>query len=708
MRSFARSAAWLAAALPALGLLASPAAAAAPGGGGAAAAAAASPISVTYGYTGSVQSFTVPVGVYGVQIVAVGGAGGDGDANDLCPHGQGGPGSRITASLDVSPGQTLSFFVAEGGHLSGAGGASGPTGDSAGGHGGGDGDIGSGNGGGGGGATTVAYLGRLALTAGGGGGGGGRGISASVCGGDGGAAGSPAQSGYNGTASTTGRFGAGGWAWRPGPYGAPDPDGGTGPGASGAGGGGGGGAGVPNGGGGLADQHDSAAGGGGGGAGGTSAAGSPLTNITYSSQGGHGSAGSVTISYRHPTNVTVPTATAQGNHLVLHAIVDGTDGGGTVDFSSNANGVVGPGGTPIADCAGLPLTQVDQGVFEATCETGIGGVGEKVTAVYSGDYAYEWNYGSGLYAVNRLATSTVASTSQATIAPGTVAAVDVEVHGSDALGSVSVTEQGVALGSCTPLVPAAVGPVATASCSVTLAAGVHPLSVAYSGDRAYLPSVSTPLTVVAATAPTIAGTPGQAQAGAPYTFAYSLGGEPAPTVTVTAGSVPPGLTLSADGVLSGTPTSAGSYPVTLTATNPASGATATLSSTIAVVPRSASTPAPGTGPTHLPAASVSPARLSLRAVTGRTAKKTVTLRNTGDLSWTISARRVSRHHRLRISGGSCRVGRSLAPGEECTIRLRYRPAEAGSTTATLSIVDGAGTQRVRLRLRATPRVGARP
>ena len=44
-------------------------------------------------------------------------------------------------------------------------------------------------------------------------------------------------------------------------------------------------------------------------------------------------------------------------------------------------------------------------------------------------------------------------------------------------------------------------------------------------------------------------------------------GFPAPTVSVTAGVLPNGLTLSAAGLLSGTATQGGVFPVTLTATN---------------------------------------------------------------------------------------------------------------------------------------------
>ena len=51
------------------------------------------------------------------------------------------------------------------------------------------------------------------------------------------------------------------------------------------------------------------------------------------------------------------------------------------------------------------------------------------------------------------------------------------------------------------------------------------------------------------------------------TFQVVMTGSPAPTVSVTAGVLPTGLTLSSAGLLSGTPTQSGSFPVTLTATN---------------------------------------------------------------------------------------------------------------------------------------------
>jgi hypothetical protein len=61
--------------------------------------------------------------------------------------------------------------------------------------------------------------------------------------------------------------------------------------------------------------------------------------------------------------------------------------------------------------------------------------------------------------------------------------------------------------------------------------------------------------------------PQHTSVGAAYSRALVTGGFPAPQVEVTDGSLPPGLTLAADGTLAGTPTTPGTYTFTLHAVN---------------------------------------------------------------------------------------------------------------------------------------------
>ncbi|WP_430334816.1 putative Ig domain-containing protein [Rhodococcus sp. ACT016] len=89
------------------------------------------------------------------------------------------------------------------------------------------------------------------------------------------------------------------------------------------------------------------------------------------------------------------------------------------------------------------------------------------------------------------------------------------------------------------------------------------------------------LALDARTAPTPSGTAPVGFVRNPYSHTFTVTGNPAPTVTVTAGALPDGLTLSADGVLSGTPTTGGRFEFTLTASNGV-GADAVLPVAVAI------------------------------------------------------------------------------------------------------------------------------
>ncbi len=70
---------------------------------------------------------------------------------------------------------------------------------------------------------------------------------------------------------------------------------------------------------------------------------------------------------------------------------------------------------------------------------------------------------------------------------------------------------------------------------------------------------------------TIQGTPPNGTVGQPYSFAFDRRGVPLPSVALTAGTIPPGLTLDtatlAETALTGTPTSAGTWSFSLTVSN---------------------------------------------------------------------------------------------------------------------------------------------
>jgi hypothetical protein len=90
------------------------------------------------------------------------------------------------------------------------------------------------------------------------------------------------------------------------------------------------------------------------------------------------------------------------------------------------------------------------------------------------------------------------------------------------------------------------------------------------------------ITVQQASAPSITnGPPPAAPLNASYSFTYTNSGYPAPTFSVTSGTLPTGLTLSSAGVISGTPTASGTYTGTVTASNGV-GASAMQNFSIAV------------------------------------------------------------------------------------------------------------------------------
>jgi hypothetical protein len=250
--------------------------------------------------TAGAGTWTVPAGVTSIQVVATGGGGGGagGSANGGI-GGNGGEGAVVTATLTVTPGDTINYYVGGGGSgttytdISGSGGGGGGGGGStnvidgtdtstqiiagAGGGGGGAGNVGAPGGGGGSAGTGInGYSGGAGIAAGtyvgGAGGAGGQGTSGDT-GGSGGA-GAAAKNATNPSAGGSGSGNSGGT------------NGGSSYSGGGGGGGGyGGGIGGANG----AGNNANAGGGGGGGGGGSLApAGASVALGTNGGSGGSG------------------------------------------------------------------------------------------------------------------------------------------------------------------------------------------------------------------------------------------------------------------------------------------------------------------------------------------------------------------------------------------------------------------------------------
>lgn len=97
-------------------------------------------------------------------------------------------------------------------------------------------------------------------------------------------------------------------------------------------------------------------------------------------------------------------------------------------------------------------------------------------------------------------------------------------------------------------------------------------------------AVSQVHTVAVAPAPVaptfVAATPPSGTLGSPYSYTFTSSGDPVVTYSVSSGALPAGLTLAADGSLTGTPTAAETSTFEVTATNDAGSATTQVTVTI--------------------------------------------------------------------------------------------------------------------------------
>jgi VCBS repeat-containing protein len=232
-----------------------------------------------------------------------------------------------------------------------------------------------------------------------------------------------------------------------------------------------------------------------------------------------GSAGSFTV-----TTVATPTATISQTGTLP----------GNVAFTPNPDGTGTLSGTPLAGTGGTyPLT------FTATNSEG--------TATQS--FTLTVHEAPAITSPSAT-TFTVGSAGSFTVVMTGVPAPTVSVTAGTLPSGVTLSPAGVLSGTPDPGTGGVYNPTFTATNGVGAdAVQVFTLTV---NQAPAITSANTASFVV-----NIAATP----------FQVVMTGFPAPTVSVTAGTLPTGLTLSPAGLLSGTPTQSGMFPVTLTATN---------------------------------------------------------------------------------------------------------------------------------------------
>ncbi|ROR80003.1 DNA-binding beta-propeller fold protein YncE [Plantibacter flavus] len=182
------------------------------------------------------------------------------------------------------------------------------------------------------------------------------------------------------------------------------------------------------------------------------------------------------------------------------------------------------------------------------------------------------------------------------LTPAPAATVDVPYQHAYALPSAPDTTLSLTAGTLPPGIT--ISPDGTLA-GTPEAAGTYTFTVTATNIIGPPASRTDTVTVAAAAVPpTITGSAGYGIAGSPLEYTYVVGGAPAPEVTLTAGALPDGVTLSSTGQLSGTATTPGTYSFTLTASN-GFGEPAVLSDTITIdAPPPTTTPTPP--PTTVP------------------------------------------------------------------------------------------------------------
>ncbi|HET9690469.1 MAG TPA: putative Ig domain-containing protein [Acidimicrobiales bacterium] len=337
--------------------------------------------------------------------------------------------------------------------------------------------------------------------------------------------------------------------------------------------------------------------------------------------------------------------------------------------------------------SGLPVTYTTS--TPAVCSL----AGSMVTAVGAGTCTLTASQaGNATWAPAPQVTDSLTVTSAAALAAQTItfpAPAGLTAGGSEQLAATATSGLAVTYTSTTTSV-CTVDPSGTVT---ALAAGTCTLTADQAGDSTWAPAapVTENLTVAAA-ALTVSGAAGEGEVGAPYHAGLAPSGGQGPFAwTVTAGTLPPGVTLDpATGQLEGTATAPGSYPVTVTVAD-AAGQSAAVEETITVAPAPATTGitltdaagARTTSATSTPAGADGGASMVLLDHVPLASQLTVA-GGTGPFTWTANGAMPAG---LTLSPGGVWQGRPVAPGTyHVTVTVTDAAGMRASETVTVTVM----------------------
>jgi trimeric autotransporter adhesin len=227
------------------------------------------------------------------------------------------------------------------------------------------------------------------------------------------------------------------------------------------------------------------------------------------------------------------------------------------------------GGGPVLDyqarCGGAPVTGSGSPIIVAPLVNGV-----PVTCTVTARNQFDTSAPSAASnsITPRAPTSLQLSTSGSPNVAGTPLTFSAQITPNTARGSVSFFANAAPIGGCVSVVDVT----GTAVCNTSFGSiGTRAITANYSGDAAHFASTGTLAGGQEVIAPVINITTAlnDAATAVPYgpvQLLVSAGASPL-TFSVTAGSLPTGLTLSSAGLLSGVPTVRGSYSFTVTATD---------------------------------------------------------------------------------------------------------------------------------------------